>query len=185
VAKMLKIRRCIECWRVCDFRVGDQYPFPTDCPLPEAEPAPLAELANLCNMPNDETLLPAVVEHVKETKRVAAEVQNWLQCQPENSGEFAGGNIFIVACTIADRRKAEPAPYSAENPPKEGDMVRTRDGNSGMICSIRIVQEMGGTKIAFVRVVFPVLPARSSPVFDCYAITEVSLLYRPPSGDQP
>ena len=109
---------------------------------------------------------------------IAAKSKECSHC----SAYLDSGVLIPKDCPLPD---AEPAPYSAENPPKEGDMVRTRDGNSGMICSIRIVQEMGGTKIAFVRVVFPVLPARSSPVFDCYAITEVSLLYRPPSGDQP
>jgi len=104
VAKMLEIRRCIECWRVCDFRVGDQYPLPTDCPLDEA-----------------------------------------------------------------------PAPYSAENPPKENDLVlvQLEDGEqigfvecaSGKHCNVRLAYSHP-----------------SEPVTEHFMAKELRLHYRPPSG---
>ena len=107
MAKMLEIRRCIECWRVCDFRVGDQYPLPTDCPLDEA-----------------------------------------------------------------------PAPYSAENPPKENDLVSVWDG---------IGQE---TRIGFVECVFRknvnvrfVHEGTNEAHTEHFMATDLTLIYRPPSGD--
>ena len=147
--------------------------------VPDAEPAPLAELAKLCNMPNDETLLPAVIEHVKETKRIAAKVQNWVQIQPENSGEFAGQNIFIVACTIAARRKAPPAPYSESNPPQENDLVRVPLDSGCYLGYVVYVfrPEKGACNIAFGDSVPGV---NNVEYIDRDRLT---LVYRPPQGD--
>ena len=139
----------------------------------------LDRLGTICGIPNNEKMLPRIIDHIKQTKHVAGEVQNWLQLQPENNGEFAGQNIFIVACTIAARRKAPPAPYSESNPPQENDLVRVPLDSGCYLGYVVYVfrPEKGACNIAFGDSVPGV---NNVEYIDRDRLT---LVYRPPQGD--
>ena len=96
----------------------------------------------------------------------------------ENIAKGITGSIHIHPdCPLPD---AEPAPYSAENLPKENDLVRVWDG---------IGQE---TRIGFVECTFRknanvrfVHEGTNEAHTEHFMATDLTLIYRPPSGDTP